>query len=65
LEQRKQKLKNCFEKLAINKAQNCAPTRFAGELSKKLLVLNIKKIETKYGLELNQFNNTGLYEKKV
>jgi glycosyltransferase involved in cell wall biosynthesis len=68
LEQRKQKLKNYwFEKLAINKAQAfIAPTRFAGELSKKLFGIKYKKIETiHYGLELNQFNNTNssVYEK--
>ncbi|WP_264566726.1 glycosyltransferase family 4 protein [Flavobacterium sp. N3904] len=68
LEQRKQKLKNFwFEKLAIAKAQAfIAPTRFAGELSKKLFGIKNKKIQTiHYGLELSQFqNNTPLvYEK--
>ncbi|CAN1541971.1 RfaG Glycosyltransferase [Flavobacteriaceae bacterium] len=68
LEQRKQKLKNFwFEKLAINNAQAfIAPTRFAGELSKKLFGIKNKKIETiHHGLELNQFSNTNpsVYEK--
>lgn len=68
LEQRNQKLKNFwFEKLATNNAQAfIAPTRFAGELSKKIFRIKNKKIETiHYGLELNQFNNTNssVYEK--
>lgn len=68
LEQRNQKLKNFwFEKLAINNAQAfIAPTRFAGELSKKIFGIKNKKVETiHHGLELNQFNNTNssVYEK--
>ncbi|MBW4360381.1 glycosyltransferase family 4 protein [Flavobacterium taihuense] len=60
LEQRNQKFKNFwFEKAAISKAQAfIAPTRFAGELSKKLFNIKNKKIQTiHYGLELNQFEN--------
>jgi glycosyltransferase involved in cell wall biosynthesis len=68
LEERKQKLKNFwFEKLAINNAQAfIAPTRFAGELSKKLFGIKKKRIETiHHGLELNQFQNDNalVYEK--
>lgn len=68
LEQRKQKLKNYwFEKLAIKNAQAfIAPTRFAGDLSKKLFGIKNKKIETiHYGLELSQFINinSSVYEK--
>lgn len=61
LEQRKQKFKNFwFEKLAINKAQAfIAPTRFAGELSKKLFGIKDKAIQTiHHGLELDHFQNT-------
>lgn len=60
LEQRKQKIKNFwFEKLAINKARAfIAPTRFAGELSKKLFGIKNKTIHTiHYGLDLKQFVN--------
>ena len=68
LENRKQKLKNFwFEKLAINKAQAfIAPTRFAGELSKKLFGIKNKRIQTIHnGLDLDYFRNTNLldYEK--
>jgi glycosyltransferase involved in cell wall biosynthesis len=60
LEHRKQKSKNFwFEKLAINKAAAfIAPTRFAGELSKKIFGIKNKKIQTIHnGLELDQFQN--------
>ena len=60
LEQRNQKFKNFwFEKTAISKAQAfIAPTRFSGELSKKLFDIKNKTIQTiHYGLELNQFEN--------
>lgn len=60
LEQRKQKLKNFwFEKLAISNAQAfIAPTRFAGELSKKLFDIKNKTIQTiHHGLKLDQFEN--------
>jgi glycosyltransferase involved in cell wall biosynthesis len=68
LEQRKQKLKNYwFEKVAVNNAQAfIAPTRFAGELSKKLFNIKNKNIKTiHHGLDLNQFqnNNPLVYEK--
>jgi glycosyltransferase involved in cell wall biosynthesis len=60
LEQRKQKTKNFwFEKLAVSNARAfIAPTRFAGELSKKLFAIKNKKIVTiHHGLELDQFQN--------
>jgi glycosyltransferase involved in cell wall biosynthesis len=68
LEHRKQRLKNFwFEKFAITNARAfIAPTRFAGELSKKLFNIKNKNIETIYhGLDLNQFQNGNplVYEK--
>ncbi|WET01243.1 glycosyltransferase family 4 protein [Flavobacterium sp. YJ01] len=60
LENRKQKLKNFwFEKLAVNKAKTfIAPTKFAGEVSKKLFKINNKEIKTiHYGLNLENFEN--------
>ncbi|WP_281324253.1 glycosyltransferase family 4 protein [Flavobacterium sp. IMCC34518] len=68
LEHRKQRLKNFwFEKLAVNNAHAfITPTRFAGELSKKLFGIKNKKIETiHHGLDLNQFQNHNplVYEK--
>jgi glycosyltransferase involved in cell wall biosynthesis len=60
LEQRKQKTKNFwFERLAVSNAQAfIAPTRFAGELSKKLFGIKNKKIVTiHHGLKLDQFQN--------
>jgi glycosyltransferase involved in cell wall biosynthesis len=60
LGQRKQKTKNFwFERLAVSNAQAfIAPTRFAGELSKKLFGIKNKKIVTiHHGLKLDQFQN--------
>ncbi|WP_347052897.1 glycosyltransferase family 4 protein [Flavobacterium olei] len=60
LENRKQKLKNFwFEKLAIKDAKAfIAPTKFAGEVSKKLFKIGEKEIRTiHYGLNLNNFEN--------
>lgn len=60
LENRKQKLKNFwFEKFAINQANGfIAPTKFAGELSKKLFKIKEKEIKTIYnGLYLDNFDN--------
>ncbi len=60
LENRKQKLKNFwFEKLAINKADAfIAPTKFAGEVSKKLFKIKRKEIKTIHnGLNLDNFDN--------
>jgi len=60
LENRKQKLKNFwFEKLAISNADAfIAPTKFAGEVSKKLFKIKEKEIETIHnGLNLQSFEN--------
>ena len=60
LENRKQKLKNYFfEKWAISKAKAfIAPTKFAGDLSKKIFSIKNKTIQTiHYGLELDNFQN--------
>jgi glycosyltransferase involved in cell wall biosynthesis len=60
LENRKQKLKNFwFEKLAISNADAfIAPTKFAGEISKKLFKIKGKEIKTIYnGLNLQNFEN--------
>lgn len=60
LEKRPQKWKNrWFETLAVQKAAACiAPTRFAGDLSAKLLKVNEKKVTTlHYGLRLEDFIN--------
>ncbi|WP_395043418.1 glycosyltransferase family 4 protein [Flavobacterium sp.] len=70
LENRKQKFKNkFFEKLAISKANAfIAPTKFAGDLSKKLFHIKNKPIKTiNYGLELSKFHNLNpeKYEKET
>lgn len=60
LDNRKQKLKNFwFEKLAINGAKAfIAPTKFAGEISKRLFKIKRKKIKTiHYGLNIQNFEN--------
>jgi len=60
LEKRNQKLKNFwFEKLAINKAKAfISPTRFTGDISKKLFRIKGKEIKTIYnGVDLNNFQN--------
>ncbi|MET3028151.1 glycosyltransferase family 4 protein [Flavobacterium sp. UW10123] len=60
LENRKQKIKNFwFEKLAISNADAfIAPTKFAGEISKKLFKIKGKEITTIYnGLYLDNFDN--------
>jgi glycosyltransferase involved in cell wall biosynthesis len=68
LEKRKQKFKNFwFEKLAINRAQAfISPTKFAGEVSKKLFKIINKEIKTIHnGLDLKNFTNDSplAYEK--
>lgn len=70
LENRKQKLKNFwFEKLAINRAKAfISPTKFAGEISKKLFKIKKKEIKTIHnGLNLKNFNNKNPkeFEKKL
>jgi len=60
LEKRKQKRKNFwFEKLAINQAKAfISPTRFTGEVSKKLFNIKEREIITIYnGLDLENFEN--------
>lgn len=60
LENRKQKLKNFwFEKLAIAKAEAfISPTKFAGEISKKLFRIQGKEIKTIHnGVNLQDFEN--------
>ena len=60
LENRKQKRKNFwFEKIAINGAKAfIAPTKFAGDISKKLFNIKRKEIKTiHYGLNLESFEN--------
>ncbi|GAA3736488.1 glycosyltransferase family 4 protein [Flavobacterium ginsengisoli] len=60
LENRKQKIKNFwFEKLAINRGQAfIAPTKFAGEISKKLFKIREKEIKIiHYGINLRNFEN--------
>jgi len=60
LDNRKQKLKNFwFEKLAIDGAKAfIAPTKFAGEVSKRLFSIRKKEIKTiHYGLNLQNFEN--------
>lgn len=70
LENRKQKLKNFwFEKLAISNADAfIAPTKFAGEISKKLFKIKGKEIKKIYnGLNLQNFENQNpeKFEKNV
>jgi L-malate glycosyltransferase len=63
LENRKQKAKNFwFEKLALNKAKAfIAPTKFAGDLTRKIFNLRANKIEViNYGIDLNRFTNDNL-----
>ncbi|AWK02974.1 glycosyltransferase family 1 protein [Flavobacterium crocinum] len=60
LDNRKQKLKNFwFESLAIKGAEAfIAPTKFAGDVSKKLFKIKNKEIKTiHYGLDLKNFEN--------
>ena len=60
LERRKQKLKNFwFENLALKNAKAfIAPTKFAGNLTKEIFRLDIKKIHViHYGINLDEFLN--------
>ena len=70
LDNRKQKFKNyIFEKKALKKATAfIAPTTFAGEETRKIFGLNIKKIKTiHYGLQLEHFvnNNPEIFDENT
>ena len=70
LENRKQKLKNYwFEKLALDKATAyIAPTKFAGNLTKKIFKIDAIKITViHYGIDLEFFQNPNpeLFQKKL